>query len=113
MIELAVALHHVFDTPEDKIIWDVGHQVRIFHFMLVLSEDETSLAISNNLSEPDICRHIPIKFSREGGLECIPSEKLQVLQGFRRGMRAFMMLLVQGTVLQAYLLALVTFVFRV
>lgn len=25
--ELTVALHHVFNTPEDKIIWDVGHQV--------------------------------------------------------------------------------------
>ena len=25
VVELAVALHHVFDTPEDKIIWDVGH----------------------------------------------------------------------------------------
>ena len=25
-VELAVALHYVFDTPEDKIIWDVGHQ---------------------------------------------------------------------------------------
>ncbi|KAG2407636.1 1-deoxy-D-xylulose-5-phosphate synthase [Vigna angularis] len=24
--ELTVALHHVFDTPQDKIIWDVGHQ---------------------------------------------------------------------------------------
>ncbi len=26
VIELTVALHHVFDTPEDKLIWDVGHQ---------------------------------------------------------------------------------------
>lgn len=26
VVELAVALHHVFDAPEDKIIWDVGHQ---------------------------------------------------------------------------------------
>lgn len=26
VVELTVALHHVFDTPEDKIIWDVGHQ---------------------------------------------------------------------------------------
>ncbi|TVU41273.1 hypothetical protein EJB05_14776 [Eragrostis curvula] len=26
VVELAVALHHVFDTPDDKIIWDVGHQ---------------------------------------------------------------------------------------
>lgn len=24
--ELTVALHHVFSTPQDKIIWDVGHQ---------------------------------------------------------------------------------------
>ena len=26
VIELTVALHHVFNSPEDKIIWDVGHQ---------------------------------------------------------------------------------------
>ena len=26
VIELTVALHKVFDTPDDKIIWDVGHQ---------------------------------------------------------------------------------------
>jgi len=25
-VELTLALHYVFDTPEDKIIWDVGHQ---------------------------------------------------------------------------------------
>ena len=25
-IELTVALHHVFNTPKDKLIWDVGHQ---------------------------------------------------------------------------------------
>ena len=26
VIELTVALHYVFDTPRDKLIWDVGHQ---------------------------------------------------------------------------------------
>jgi 1-deoxy-D-xylulose-5-phosphate synthase len=26
VVELTVALHHVFDTPTDRIIWDVGHQ---------------------------------------------------------------------------------------
>ncbi|WP_026318770.1 1-deoxy-D-xylulose-5-phosphate synthase [Amorphus coralli] len=26
VVELTVALHHVFDTPRDKVIWDVGHQ---------------------------------------------------------------------------------------
>lgn len=25
-VELTVALHYVFDTPEDKLVWDVGHQ---------------------------------------------------------------------------------------
>ncbi|UCF84391.1 MAG: 1-deoxy-D-xylulose-5-phosphate synthase [Desulfobacteraceae bacterium] len=26
VVELTIALHYVFDAPEDKIIWDVGHQ---------------------------------------------------------------------------------------
>ena len=26
VVELTVALHHVFNTPKDKIVWDVGHQ---------------------------------------------------------------------------------------
>ncbi|MDR1756683.1 MAG: 1-deoxy-D-xylulose-5-phosphate synthase [Culturomica sp.] len=26
VVELTVALHYVFDTPEDQLIWDVGHQ---------------------------------------------------------------------------------------
>ena len=26
VVELTVALHHVFATPEDRLIWDVGHQ---------------------------------------------------------------------------------------
>ncbi len=31
--EITVALHHVFDTPNDRLIWDVGHQAYI-HKML-------------------------------------------------------------------------------
>ena len=26
VVELTVALHHVFNTPHDRIVWDVGHQ---------------------------------------------------------------------------------------
>ncbi len=26
VVELTVALHYLFDTPEDRIVWDVGHQ---------------------------------------------------------------------------------------
>ena len=25
-VELTIALHHVFKTPSDRIVWDVGHQ---------------------------------------------------------------------------------------
>ena len=26
VVELTIALHYVFNTPRDKLIWDVGHQ---------------------------------------------------------------------------------------
>ncbi|MBC7182739.1 MAG: 1-deoxy-D-xylulose-5-phosphate synthase, partial [Marinobacter sp.] len=26
VLELTVALHYVFDTPSDRLVWDVGHQ---------------------------------------------------------------------------------------
>ncbi len=26
VIELTIALHYIFNTPEDNLIWDVGHQ---------------------------------------------------------------------------------------
>jgi 1-deoxy-D-xylulose-5-phosphate synthase len=25
-VELTIALHYIFETPEDRIVWDVGHQ---------------------------------------------------------------------------------------
>src|SRR5690606_34985334 len=25
-VELTIALHHVFNTPDDRLVWDVGHQ---------------------------------------------------------------------------------------
>ena len=33
VVELTVALHYIFDTPDDRLIWDVGHQTYI-HKML-------------------------------------------------------------------------------
>ena len=26
VVELTLALHYIFDTPKDKLLWDVGHQ---------------------------------------------------------------------------------------
>ena len=28
-VEITVAMHYVFDTPEDRIVWDVGHQAYV------------------------------------------------------------------------------------
>lgn len=41
VVELTVALHYVFNTPEDKIVWDVGHQAYI-HKMLTGRRDRMS-----------------------------------------------------------------------
>ena len=29
VVELTIALHYIFDTPNDRVIWDVGHQFQI------------------------------------------------------------------------------------
>ena len=39
VVELTVALHSVFDTPKDKIIWDVGHQCYV-HKILTGRKDQ-------------------------------------------------------------------------
>lgn len=41
VVELTVALHYVFDTPEDKLVWDVGHQAYC-HKILTGRKDEFS-----------------------------------------------------------------------
>ncbi|HAA64468.1 MAG TPA: 1-deoxy-D-xylulose-5-phosphate synthase, partial [Thermoanaerobacter sp.] len=39
IVELTVALHYVFNSPVDKIIWDVGHQCYV-HKMLTGRKDQ-------------------------------------------------------------------------
>ncbi|KAI3909781.1 hypothetical protein MKW98_014198 [Papaver atlanticum] len=34
-VELTIALHHVFDSPTDKILWDVGQQVGTYFIMFL------------------------------------------------------------------------------
>ena len=41
IVELTVAMHYVFNTPEDKIVWDVGHQSYV-HKMLTGRASEFS-----------------------------------------------------------------------
>ncbi len=60
-IELAVALHWVFDSPRDRIVWDVGHQAyahklltgRRNRFSTIRQEDGLSGFLSRDESEHD------------------------------------------------------------
>ena len=38
VVELTIALHHVFNTPKDKFVWDVSHQVYV-HKLLTGRKD--------------------------------------------------------------------------
>lgn len=43
VVELTIALHNVFNTPEDKIIWDVGHQTYVHKILTGRKEKFSTL----------------------------------------------------------------------
>ena len=43
IVELTIALHRCFDTPRDKIIWDVGHQSYVHKILTGRMQDFDSL----------------------------------------------------------------------
>ena len=49
-IELTIALHYVFNTPEDRIVWDVGHQSYPHKILTGRRERMTSLRQKGGLS---------------------------------------------------------------
>ena len=49
-VELTVALHRVFDSPRDKIIWDVGHQSYVHKLLTGRREQFPSLRQYQGLS---------------------------------------------------------------
>ena len=50
VVELTVALHRVFDTPEDRIVWDVGHQTYAHKILTGRRERMHSLRQTDGLS---------------------------------------------------------------
>ncbi len=50
VVELTVALHHVFDTPEDRIVWDVGHQTYAHKILTGRRERMSTLRQTDGLS---------------------------------------------------------------
>ena len=50
VVELSVALHRVFDTPKDHIVWDVGHQSYVHKMLTGRKKDFDSLRKNGGLS---------------------------------------------------------------
>ena len=66
VVELTVALHKVFDTPSDEIVWDVGHQCY------------THKILTGRLGQLDSMR-------TEGGISGFPKRNESVYDSFNSG----------------------------
>lgn len=106
VVELTISLHYVFDTPDDKIIWDVGHQVmnhkiysQYLHYDIIFLNKKAILIFIIS-----IYSRIHIKYWQEGDRKWILSDKRVDLQASLRETRVRMMLLVLAIALLAFLL---------
>ncbi|MBR2704905.1 MAG: 1-deoxy-D-xylulose-5-phosphate synthase [Clostridia bacterium] len=50
VVELTIALHSVFNTPKDKIIWDVGHQTYVHKILTGRKDEMKTLRQLNGIS---------------------------------------------------------------
>ncbi len=50
VVELAIAIHYVFDTPDDRLIWDVGHQAYPHKILTNRRQQMSTLRKSRGLS---------------------------------------------------------------
>jgi 1-deoxy-D-xylulose-5-phosphate synthase len=49
-VELAIALHYVFETPEDRVVWDVGHQTYPHKILTGRREQMARLRMTDGIS---------------------------------------------------------------
>jgi len=49
-VELTIALHYIFDTPEDKLVWDVGHQTYAHKILTGRRQGMNRLRMSGGIS---------------------------------------------------------------
>ncbi len=93
-VELAIALHYCLDTPQDKIVWDVGHQAYAHKILTGRNKDFTSLRQYKGISgfpskdesayDPFITGHSSTAVSLALGLACakdcaIPKKDFKVV----------------------------------
>ena len=50
VVELTIALHAIFNSPQDKIIWDVGHQAYVHKILTGRAQEFSSLRQTDGLS---------------------------------------------------------------
>src|SRR6266849_5847222 len=50
VVELTIALHYVFDTPRDQLVWDVGHQGYPHKVLTGRNKDIETLRQENGIS---------------------------------------------------------------
>lgn len=50
VVELTIALHTVFQSPEDKIVWDVGHQTYVHKILTGRKDDLETIRQMNGIS---------------------------------------------------------------
>lgn len=50
VVELTVALHYIFDTPRDKLVWDTGHQAYIHKILTGRNEQLPTIRTRNGLA---------------------------------------------------------------
>jgi len=50
VVELTLALHRIFDTPQDQILWDVGHQSYVHKILTGRKKDFSTLRQKSGLS---------------------------------------------------------------
>ncbi len=68
-VELSIALHRVFDSPRDKIIWDVGHQSYAHKLLTGRRDRFTTLRMHNGISgfpDPFESSHDPFSGGHAG-----------------------------------------------
>ena len=97
VVELTVALHYVFNAPQDRILWDVGHQVPILlaHSLALLGH--VFVLICFELCGD--CSLIHIKFLLEGGIRCLLLDRQTGCRVSRNGRRVNSIALAQDTAL--------------
>ena len=49
-VELTVALHYVFNTPSDRLVWDVGHQTYVHKILTGRREGMARLRMKDGVS---------------------------------------------------------------